>query len=98
MLTEAEQGSGYLARVYPFHGVQSRNLKKISDAVKTGKQAKVKGPYYWSHGDLINTENIMVAQDPWGRYYVTGIVDWELAGWWFWKQDGQWTQYGESYI
>ncbi|KMU75056.1 hypothetical protein CISG_04343 [Coccidioides immitis RMSCC 3703] len=33
----------------------------------------------FTHGD-VRTDNIMVKQDPNGRYIVTGIIDWEYSG------------------
>ena len=38
------------------------------------------GPYYFSHGDLHGGQ-IKTAKSN-GVWQISGIIDWELAGWW----------------
>ncbi|GBF62862.1 hypothetical protein TMEN_5453 [Trichophyton mentagrophytes] len=60
------------------HHGSSTYVEFLRSFLKNDHSTSMHGSVF-THGD-IRTDNIMVKQDPNGRYIVTGLIDWEYSG------------------
>ena len=73
-------------------------LSQVSQFIEMGITQKKPGPYYFGNGDLINDDNIMVKPGRYRRWEISGVVDWECAGWWDKDKEGQLVNYNGSWL